>query len=106
MSYFEAVRQGRARVQEAVDLLQQVAGPSYPMLFLRTGSGPWTPVGPEMLCAVVEGKAGTAAVVICDSEGNAKAMTSWLPKGSADGKAMLLESKGVAKFKGEVRLPI
>ncbi len=106
MNYFEAVQQGRARVQDAVNFLQQAAGPCSPMLFLKTGSSAWTPVGEEMLYAVVPGKSGTAAVVICDAEGNAKAMTTWVQAETAEKSALSLVSKGLAKYEGEVNLPI
>ncbi|MGP8124857.1 MAG: hypothetical protein ACLQEQ_03195 [Nitrososphaerales archaeon] len=106
MDYFEAVQKGRARVQDAVNFLQQAGGPCYPMLFLKVGSGAWTPVGEEMLYAVVPDKSGTAAVVICDTEGNSKAMTAWVPAVKAEEQAQSLGSKGLAKFEGEVRLPI
>lgn len=106
MNYFEAVQQGKARVQNAVNFLQQTAGLCYPMLFLKVGSGAWSPVGEEMLFSVVPGKSGTAAVVICDAEGNSKAMSAWVPAATADEHAQALASKGIAKFEGEVRLPV
>lgn len=106
MNYFEAVQLGKARVQDAVDLLQQVAGQCHPMLFLKVGSESWSPVGEEMLYAIVPGESGTAAVVICDAEGNSKAMTAWVQPSLAEGYARSLGSKGLAKFEGEVELPI
>lgn len=106
MNYFEAVQQGKARVQDAVNFLQQVAGPCYPMLFLKVGSGTWSPVGEEMLYSVVPGKSGAAAVVICDAEGNSKAMTTWIQAALAEEHARSLGAKGLAKFEGEVNLPI
>ena len=106
MDYFEAVQKGRARVQDAVNFLQQTAGPCYPMLFLKVGSGAWSPVGEEMLFSVVPGKSGTAAVVICDAEGNSKAMTTWVPAAKAEEHAKSLGSRGLVKFDGEVKLPI
>jgi hypothetical protein len=106
LDYFEAVQKGRARVQDAVNVLQEAAGPCYPMLFLKVGSGAWTPVGEEMLYAVVPGKSGTAAVVVCDGEGNSKAMSAWVPEVKAEEQARGLGSKGIAKFEGEVKLPV
>ena len=106
MTYFEAVQEGRTRVQDAIDLLQQIAGQCYPMLFLKVGSGTWTPVGKEMLYSIVPGKSGTAAVVICDAEGNSKAMTTWIQPALAEEHARTLGSKGLAKFEGEVKLPL
>ncbi len=106
MDYFEAVQQGRARVQEAINVLQEVVGQCYPMLFLKIGVGDWTPVGTEMLYSVVPGKADTAAIVVCDVEGNSKAMSTWVPRAQAEEYAGALAAKGIAKFDGEVKLPI
>jgi len=105
LDYFEAVQQGRARVQEAINVLQPVAGQCYPMLFLKIGAGAWTPVGKEMLYSVVPGKSETAAVVVCDAEGNSKAMTPWIAASLAEDYARSLGSKGLARFEGEVKLP-
>ena len=106
MDYFEAVQKGRERVKAAIDVLQGVAGPCYPVLFLKLGIQDWTPVGDENLYSVVPGKSGTAAVVICDSDGNSKAMTTWVPSAKAEEYCRSLESEGVAKFEGEVKLPV
>jgi hypothetical protein len=106
MDYFGAVQEGRRRVSRAVDLLRKVAGPSYPMLFLKIGASEWTPVGDEMLQQAVPGKDRTSALVICDAEGNAKAMSAWLPEEKAAEQSKLLESQGVKVFPGQVKLPI
>ena len=86
--------------------LQDVAGPSYPMLLLKLGVTDWTPVGEEMLQKVVPGKNETAALVICDADGNSKAMSGWLPRPKADECSKSLGLRGVPVFPGEVRLPI
>ena len=104
--YFTAVQTGRARARHALEKLQEVAGPSYPVLFLKTGTEDWTPVGEEELFALVRGKGGTVAVVICDSDGNAKAISSWSNYANAERLSRALEAKGCAKFEGEVKLPI
>lgn len=106
MDYFEAVQQGRARVKDAIDVLQSVAGACYPMLFLKIGISDWTPVGEEMLHSVVPGKNDTAAVIICDRDGNSKTMSSWVTPSKAEEYSLTLTSRGVAKFEGEVKLPI
>jgi hypothetical protein len=89
-----------------VEVLQQDAGPSYPMLFLQIGVSPWTPVGDEMLRKIVPGKGDTSALVICDSKGNAKAMSGWLPADKALSAYRSLDRRGVPEFAGEVKLPI
>jgi hypothetical protein len=106
LDYFSAVQAGRARVKRSLETLQSVAGPSYPVLFLKMGTQDWTPVGEEEMFSVVAGKEGKAAVVVCDSEGNAKAMSSWVEKSDAERISVELEVKGLGRFEGEVKLPI
>ncbi|QQG48124.1 MAG: hypothetical protein HY247_05045 [archaeon] len=106
MSYFEAVQAGRARVKEAMDLLQSVAGPCYPLLFLKIGPAKWTPVGEESLYSVIAGKNGTAAALICDSDGNSKTMTPWVPASKAREFVNGLAERGLSKYEGEPKLPI
>lgn len=93
-------------MKEALRVLQEAAGPSYPMLFLKLGVGEWTPVGREMLYSLVKGKAGTEALVVCDSEGNSKAMSGWLAEGKARECAVSLEAKGLPRYTGDVKLPV
>ncbi|MBI3840399.1 MAG: hypothetical protein HY297_00330 [Thaumarchaeota archaeon] len=106
MDYFEAVQKGRSRVKDAIDVLQEVAGPCYPMLFLKIGITEWTPVGEEMLYSVVPGKGAMAAIVICDADGNSKTMTPMVPAARASDFSKALEARGVPKFNGEVKLPV
>ena len=106
MDYFQAVQEGRTIVQRAIKLLQEVAGPSYPVLFMKTGRTEWSPVGEENLYSMIDGKNNTAAVVICDSDGNTKAMSGWLSREDAAKSASILQSRGIDMFKGDVKLPI
>ena len=106
MDYFTAVQTGRARVKRSLEMLQDLAGPSYPVLFLKMGIQDWTPVGEEELFSTVPGKEGKAAVIVCDSEGNSKAMSSWMEKPDADRITAALQLKGLSRFEGEVKLPI
>lgn len=91
---------------EAVAALQEVAGPSYPMLLLKLGAAQWSPVGEEMMQKVVPGKSGTAALVVCDADGNSKAMSGWFPRAKAAECSRALELKGVPVYPGEVKLPV
>ena len=93
-------------MNRAVGVLQEVAGPCYPMLFLKMGISDWTPVGDEMMHKVIPGREGTAALVLCDSEGNSKAMSAWFPEDRANEFARIIEGKGIPEFPGEVKLPI
>lgn len=97
---------GRSRVKRALETLQDVAGPSYPVLFLKMGVQEWIPVGEEELFALVPGKGGTTAVVVCDSDGNAKAMSQWSSHDDAERVSGALASKGLARYDGEVKLPV
>lgn len=106
MDYFAAVQEGRKRAGRAADALQDVVGQSYPMLLLKLGVSSWTPVGEEALQKILSGKNDTAALVICDSDGNAKAMSGWLSESRARECSKILEQKGVPMFRGEVKLPI
>jgi len=106
LDYFQAVQEGKTRVQRAIKLLQEVAGPSYPVLFIKTGRTDWTPVSEENLYSIIDGKNNTAAVVICDSDGNTKAMSTWLSREDAAKSASLLQSRGIDMFRGDVKLPI
>jgi hypothetical protein len=106
LDYFAAVKEGRMRVNRAVSTLQEIAGPCYPMLFLKLGVTDWTPVGEEMMQKVVPGKNKTAALVICDGDGNSKAMSTFVPAEKASEFSKRLELKGIPVFPGDVKLPI
>ncbi len=106
MDYFKAVQEGKRRVQSALSLLEEAAGPSHAVLFMKTGRTDWSPVGEENLYSTIDGKDGTAAVVICDSDGNTKAMSGWLLMEDAAKSASILQSRGLSHFLGEVKLPI
>ena len=106
MDYFSAVQEGKKRVNAAIELLQAAAGPCYPMLFLKMGVTAWTPVGEEMLQQLIPGKNETYAVVICDSDGNAKSMSAWLQEARAKEVTGKLAGQGVPVFDGQVKLPI
>ena len=106
MEYFAAVQEGKKRVSRALAALQDVAGPSYPMLLLKLGVAQWTPVGEEMMQKVVEGKNGTAALVVCDADGHSKAMSGWMLRQRAAECSKTLELNGVPVFSGDVKLPI
>ncbi len=100
------MQEGKSRIQHATELLKEVTGASHSVLFLKTGKVDWTPVGEENLYALVPGKNHTAAVVLCDADGNTKAMSDWIDRDAASKSASLLAAKGVSKYEGEVKLPI
>jgi hypothetical protein len=106
LNYFEAVQVGRTRVNIAVEVLRSIAGSCHPTLFLKMGLEEWTPVGEEMLYALVPGKNSTVSVVICDNDGNSKAMSDFVS--ALDGVRIsgVLAAKGIERFEGEVKLPV
>jgi hypothetical protein len=106
VDYFAAVQEGRRRVNQAVAALQEVAGPCHPVLFLKLGSSDWTPVGEEMFHKSIPGKGGTAALVICDADGNSKAMSGWFPVHKTGEFSETLTQRGIPVFAGDVSLPI
>lgn len=106
LNYFEAVQLGRARASAAVELLQGIAVVSHPTLFLKMEVADWTPVGEEMLYALVPGKNSTAAVVICDSDGNSKSMSDFVSVLESVRISGALAAKGIQRFDGEVKLPV
>jgi hypothetical protein len=106
MDYFTAIQEGRKRVNEAMAVLQGVAGQCYPVLLLKLGITDWTPVGSEMMQQVVPGKNGMAALVICDADGNTKTMSTWVQGPKAEEYSRELEKKGVPVFPGGIKLPI
>jgi len=106
LDYFHAVQEGSKIAQRAIKLLEEVAGPCYRVLFMKTGRTEWSPVGEENLYSMIDGKNNTAAVVICDSDGNTKAMSGWLSREDAAKSASILQSRGIDMFKGDVKLPI
>ncbi len=97
---------GRARVNAALEFLQGFAGVCHPLLFLKMGASEWTPVGEEMLYALVPGKNSRVALVICDRDGNSKTMSDWLPESEGKKISDALSAKGIARFDGEVKLPV
>jgi len=106
LNYFEAVQLGRTRASAAVELLREITGASHPTLFLKMGVAEWTPVGEEMLYALVPGKNSTAAVVICDSDGNSKSMSDFVSALESVKISGALAAKGIPRFDGEIKLPI
>jgi len=76
------------------------------VLFLKMDSQEWAPVGEENLLATVGGKNSTAAVVICDGEGNSKAISGWVSEDVAERFAHALQARGISRFGGEIKLPI
>ena len=76
------------------------------MLFLKVGLADWTPVGDEQLFSTIKRADGSAALVICDSDGNSKAMSVWTTTNAVGNYETELRSRGLVEFTVEVRLPI
>jgi hypothetical protein len=106
VDYFNAVQEGRARVRKAIAVLDSLLAPSSPVLFLKMDTKDWTPVGEETMVALVKGQDQKSAIVICDADGNSKAISAWVTDTVAQETLKSLEGKGLGKFEGELRLPI
>jgi hypothetical protein len=106
VDYFRAVQEGRLRVQSALKILQENVGSANPVLFVKMKYDKWEPVGEENFYSVLAGKNDTAAIVICDGDGNTKAMSTWMSRWEAENAAASISAKGLQSFKGEVKLPI
>lgn len=105
MNYAEAIKTGKERTALAVQLLSDVGGPSFPLLVLKMGLSDFTPVGAENFYAVIK-KDKLEAVVLCDIDGNAKAITGWLNAEKVKEVIYKLEQRGIKKFEGRLKTPV
>jgi hypothetical protein len=104
MNYIDAIKEGRKRVVDSLKLLNQAGSPSYPLLFLKMDTEDFTPVGEENMFSVLEDK-NRRAVVLCDKDGYAKAITSWMSTENAERVIRFLESLGLSNYKGSIKMP-
>ncbi len=104
MRYLDAIKQGKDRVRESMRILNESGSLSYPLLFLKFGKADFEPVGEENLYSVLEDR-DKRAVVICDSEGNAKAITPWMEEEKTNQIVRSLVSLGIERYKGTLKMP-
>ncbi len=106
MQYFEASQVGQKRSDDAERLLKKYAGFARAAIFLKHKTEGFEPVGEENLYALVEINPGTVMIVFVDSEGNAKAMSSYIGKIRSQQVVKQVEADGIRKYDGKVNLPV
>jgi len=70
------------------------------------GVDAWTPAGEENVSAIADRKDDTAAIVLCNSDDNAKAISSWVQRKEAERPPAGLASSGLWAHQVEVKLPV
>jgi hypothetical protein len=106
VQYFEATQVGQKRSDDAEKLLAKYTGFARAAIFLKSGKGSFEPVGDENYYAVVEINPGTVMIALVDSEGNAKAMSSYVGKIRSHQVIKQIELDGIVKYDGKVNLPV
>ena len=106
MGYFQATREGQRRMEEAQKLLTKFAGYAKPAIFLKRGVQEFEPVGEEDLFSIVEINPGTVMIALVDSEGNAKAISSYMGKIRGQEVIKQIEGAGIRKYEGNLNLPV
>ncbi len=106
VQYFEATQVGQKRSDISEKLLSKYTGFARAAIFLKNKQGGFEPVGEENLYALVEINPGTVMIAFVDSEGNAKAMSSYVGKIRSQQIIRQIELDGIRRFEGKVNLPI
>ena len=106
MQYFEATQIGQKRIDEAEQLMTKFTGFARGAIFLKRRIDGFEPVGEENLYSVVEINPGTVMIAFVDSEGNAKALSSYIGKIRSQQVIGRIESAGIPKYEGKINLPI
>jgi len=106
MQYFQALQIGQKRIKDAVSLLKRYTNNNaLPAIALKENRGyGWEPVGEENLASIAEGEHGYI-VCLCDSDGNAKAISSWYSKDEAERILANMVRDGISRYEGRLRLP-
>jgi len=107
MQYFQALQVGQRRINDSVALLKRYTkGNALPAIALKENKGKgWEPVGEENLVSIAEGEHGHI-VCLCDSDGNAKAISSWYSKDEAERILASMIRDGMSRYEGRLRLPV
>jgi hypothetical protein len=106
MKYTEAASIGMQRVDEAVELLKSITRYARPAFFLKPlADKGYQPVGEENFFAIKAIGDNVFSIVICDEEGNAKAISQPMTKYVMDRFVTKLREKGLKEFKGELNYP-
>ncbi|MEM0118720.1 MAG: hypothetical protein QXP36_12965 [Conexivisphaerales archaeon] len=105
MQYFEASKIGQKRTEEAARLLASVTGYAKSAVFLKHEVTGFEPVGEDNYYSVVQLRPPSVVVVLCDSGGNAKAMSQFLHPKAVDAILTKLQQMGIKRYEGEPYLP-
>jgi hypothetical protein len=108
LKYFEAVRVGSERAEKARRLLAEFIPSAKAAIFLKEHKGgEFEPVDEANFIGILKSPDGRYAMLaICDSEGNAKALTYWLEAREAEEVHRKIVGKGVPAYKGTIRAPL
>ncbi len=109
VSYTEIIRIGTERSEKAAEILRAVTGGAKVALHLKPlklrREGKYEPVGEENLYSTLKRKEGFVNVVICDSEGNVKAISRPIDEKEVDKYLSELEKRGLKRYEGELHYP-
>ena len=106
MRYFEATQEGQHRTEEARKLLEKFTGSANAAIFLKERTEGFEPVGLENLYAVVQTNPSTMMIALVDSEGNAKATSTYMGKIRGEDVIKQIEEAGIKRYDGRLNLPI
>jgi hypothetical protein len=115
MQYFQALKIGKKRVENARSYLNSISNDkAMPALALRDNkTNVWEPVGEENMYAVVDESSGFVLtdtsgyiLALCDKNGISKTIVQGLSQEQKDEIVKLLEKDNIPEYKGKVALPV
>ena len=115
MQYFQALKLGQKRVDEAREYLNKLTdGRAMPALALvNNKSDVWEPVGEENLYAFVDESVGFVLtdksgyiLALVDKTGSSKTIIQGVTKQQKENLEKAFETDNVPKFEGKVILPV
>lgn len=103
MQYHQAALKGQERARKSQHKLFEYSGFAFLTKTVKEGSEGFEPVGEEDLVAIDETADGSMLVILCDSDGYAKAQTKPLPKDQALKIIERMLADGFKEFKGDTK---
>ena len=103
MQYYKAAMMGQQRARKAQHKLFEYSGFAFLTKTVKEVTHGFEPVGEEDLIAMEEGEEGNILVVICDSDGYAKAQTKPLQTESAKKIFEKMLNDGFKEFKEKMK---
>ncbi|MEM2760291.1 MAG: hypothetical protein QXU32_01200 [Nitrososphaerales archaeon] len=104
MQYHQAALTGQERARKAQHKLFKYSGFAFLTKTVKQVDNEFEPVGEEELVTIEETNDGNMIVIICDSDGYAKAQTKPLPRDSAQQMFERMLKDGFDEFKGEAKV--